>query len=238
MTRARLLALSVVAGGGVVVAVALGSSNDSSPTRTAAQTNNATGAQRAATPTRPARKPAPSATADRSANDPPPTRLVAGPLLFRLTGPGARAPADKRDGSAPLAYAVIFRLSRGGRKAFRDGNRYGEFLIARGGLDPVSFGRRNEHCFTGGAYRPNPNYDASDLDFGQARILDKVKLGSRVKVAIRPRTPTADGKTRLIAKAYVRHPQMRISDTRGEGNVVLTTASAKRAIRQMGCTLP
>ena len=127
-----------------------------------------------------------------------------------------------------MRYTVLFRLSRGS-EAVRRGPFYGAFNIAGGGLDPYAFGRRGAHCFAGVVYGMGSD------DPETARRLDKVRVGSRVRVTIKPLTPTADGKTKQIPQAYVRYPLLRVSNVRGAVEYKLTSPAAKLIIRRMGC---
>jgi hypothetical protein len=133
-----------------------------------------------------------------------------------------------------VRYVLIFRLDRG-RKAIRNGQSYGAFLIAGGGLDPFPFGRRGSHCF--GAAVEGKGSD----DPGAARRLDTVRRGERVRVEIKPLTLRA-GKNKQIDHAFVRRPRMRVSAL--VGDIVshdlrrrsdFTNPSARGAIRRLGC---
>lgn len=156
---------------------------------------------------------------------PNPTRLVAGPLLFRLEG--TPAPSDF-DLSAQERYAVIFRLNRG-PGAVRRGSSFGLFLLADNGLTPTVY-RAKTNC-----------YDATLEGKGSptaplARRLDRLALGTRVRVDIQPLTTTGEPQ---ISNVYVRHPRLRRTraslDSSNNLALVIRTPSARRALHQIGC---
>lgn len=186
---------------------------------------------RAADPTSPTGTSPTSRRADPESpgHDPAPTRLVAGPVLMRLTG----TPAPTRtDGSPQVRYILIFRLDRG-YTSVRNGRSYGAFLIAGGGLDPFPFGRRGSHCF--GAVVDGRGSDQPEV----ARRLDAVERGTRVRVEIQPLT-VKDGKNTQIAEPYVRRPRMRVSGVLGDipdyrRAAGFTNPTARAAIRRLGC---
>ena len=206
----------------VLGAVLLAGCSEDAPPRTAAHTTTA--AVRVSPPL--------STTTPRfHGHDPAPTRLVAGPVLVRLTGTPA---PTKTDGSPQVRYVLIFRLDRG-YKAIRNGQSYGAFLIAGGGLDPFPFGRRGSHCF--GAVVEGKGSDDPET----ARRLDKVRRGERVRVEIKPLTLKA-GKNKQIDHPFVRRPRMRVSAL--VSDIVshtlsrrsdFTNPSARSAIRRLGC---
>ena len=131
-----------------------------------------------------------------------------------------------------MRYFIVFRLDRG-YKAVRNGQSYGAFLIAGGGLDPFPFGRRGSHCY--GAVVAGKGDD----DPEPARRLDKVRLGGRVRVDIQPLTLKA-GKNKQIDHPFVRRPRMRVSAVRSVIATLgkpsdFTNRSARSAIRHLHC---
>jgi hypothetical protein len=142
-------------------------------------------------------------------SDDVPTALVGEPAVFRLTGyEGAVTNADAR-------YVVIFKLNRDpGIKIDPDregpDEDRGSFGVAGYALgdygEADSFGGR-KNCFAGlveteGDEDPGP----------QVARLDRVPLGGRVAVALRPLTPSpATGKL-VGGRRFARHPRIQSGD--------------------------
>ncbi len=203
--------LAIIVGAGI----ALATSGDAPKTTSPGRTDSPHPVATTATAPRPAARP----------DDPQRTRLVSGPFLFRLIG--TRGPTAT-DGSPQARYTLLFRLSRG-MEAVRSGPFYGAFEIAGGGLDPYAIGRSGAHCFAGVVY------GAGFEDPEPARRLDRLALGTRVRVTIKPLTPTANGESTQIPRGYVRHPRLRVSRVSGHVEYKLTSPTAQRTIRSMGC---
>lgn len=133
-----------------------------------------------------------------------------------------------------MRYVLIFRLDRG-YKAIRNGQSYGAFLIAGGGLDPFPFGRPGSHCF--GAVVESKGSEDPET----ARRLDNVKLGERVRVEIKPLTLKA-GKNKQIDHPFVRRPRMLVSALVSDiashslrRRSDFTDPSARSAMGRLGC---
>lgn len=230
MKRPQAAALSAAAMAGAAVAATLGACGDPAIPRSPEPTTTSQAAQRPDTTTKPGSHTV--RPSEAGGEEPAPTRLLAGPLLFRLTG---TPKPTQTDGSPQVRYIIIFRLSSG-PKAVRNGRSSGNFLIAGGALNPYVFGRPRAHCFAAvvsgkGAEDPEP-----------ARRLDNVAAGKRVKVRIQPLTRAAS-KNKLIDRPYERQPRMRVSGVSSTlASYTLSSPedfasrSARQAIRRLICT--
>jgi hypothetical protein len=158
------------------------------------------------------------------ARQPPPTRLVAGPVLFRVTG----APKPTASNLTPqLLYTMIFRLDREPRA------KPGRPVLA---LDPLgnysiinsslgwgqenaifAFGERRRHCFVG--------FFDTETAPPQLRA---VPLGARVRITLQPTKRTASGGLKL-GTVYERHPRLLHADN------YLKNRRAREALNRIGC---
>lgn len=185
-----------------------------------------------------------------------PTRLAGGPivlrvvgarhrpllryvLIFRLNRPYPRWPRDPADpdGPAPLPGNAADPLGNFSIAGF-------EFDFSRSifNLDPV--GRPDQdNCFSG-------NLDAGlPEDPGIIPRLDAIRDGGRVRVRLRPLTPTREGRP-AYGPAYVRHPRIIVTHVRPYDREVtgyrdrstpglylkITSRGALRALKRMGCS--
>ena len=144
-------------------------------------------------------------------SDDVPTKLIGEPAVFRLTG------YEGTVTNTTARYVVIFKLNRDPvikidpDREGPDEDR-GSFSVAGYGLgfygEAESFGDR-EHCFAGiveteGDEDPGP----------QVARLDRVPVGGRIEVTLRPLTPSpATGKL-VGGRHYVRHPRIQSGDHR------------------------
>jgi hypothetical protein len=154
-----------------------------------------------------------------------PTKLVGGPLVFRVTG-APRTPSS--DLTPELRYALIFRLNRDPYKK-RDG--YGVVRDPRGNFS--LFGRI---AFTFDA--PIERLEIPDCFIGYIDVehtgfiaeLDALSLGARVPVRLRPVTPEPNG-TSVLGRAYRRNPRLLSTD------YALASAGARAKLRRIGCPI-
>jgi hypothetical protein len=160
------------------------------------------------------------------------TRLVHGPLAFRLTD-WREQPATGSYGD--YRYAIVFKLNRNpqGRLPPHGTNGEGGTSLGNYPLDgydtlvshlrPVSQAPAGKvNCFVGYVD------DAAEVDPAWLRKEDKVPLGARVRVALHPFTKTPDGKV-AFGKLLVRHVPLQPADVR------FRTADARRRLRAIGC---
>lgn len=148
-------------------------------------------------------------------------KLVGGPVLFRLTG-YEHVPLGSR--RKDWRYLMVFRLDRNPaarRPTDLDPgfSRYGNYFLVGAHLsfDDI-FERDSYNCFSFVAIR----YDRWQ------EPLDRLKVGRRTKVTLRPLAPNPDGSVRL-GKSYVTRPTLRRADVRLEG------AEARRELKRIGC---
>lgn len=152
--------------------------------------------------------------------DPEQTRLIGGPILFRVTG--APKPTET-DLTAEVAYTLVFRLSR---RNIRGGsaNNYGAFDVAGGAVDVYPFGPKRRNCFAADLRRADDQFDPSTM-----RQLDALPVGHPVRVMIKPRTRLRDGSTEP-GQRYFRQPTLR------KGVFRLKDAAGKRELKRIGCS--
>jgi hypothetical protein len=152
-----------------------------------------------------------------------PTRLLGGPVVFRVKGAPRTPPSNV---TPKLRYALMFRLNRDPYK-MRDG--YAEVRDPRGnfsvlGAIAFTFDAPIEtldlrNCFIG-------YIDAEFTDL--VRKLDALPLGAAVDVRLRPVTPNANG-TSVLGRAYSREPPLLTTD------YALKEPRAKAALTRIGC---
>ncbi len=149
-----------------------------------------------------------------------PTRLIGGPLIFRITG--APRPTET-DLTAEVAYTLVFRLNR---RAIRGGSShsYGYFAVAGGAVDVYLFGPRRRNCFAADLRRADDEFDPAVM-----RRLDAIEFGSPVRVEIKPRTPER-GATAQPGRRYVRLPSLRTATFR------LNDSLAQGQLKRIGCS--
>jgi hypothetical protein len=160
-------------------------------------------------------------TTERTRDKVVPTRLLGGPLLFRISG---------EPKPAQVAYTLVFRLSRrdiaqrGEHTYFGGvGLPYGRFEVAGG--TPIAlyvFGPKRRNCFATDLRR-------ASFDPAVMRKLDALPVGQRVRVLIKPRTRRPDGHTEP-GRTYVRRPRIRTGVFR------LRDAAGQRQLRGIGCS--
>ena len=159
------------------------------------------------------------------------TRLVDGPLAFRLTG-FEDAPSNTSLGD--YRYAIVFKLNRDPKARLpnpevpSDPGRVtrGDYFL-RGYDATVSHLHRPKdapdgarQCFVG--YIDNSNPDVL------REKLDPIRLGGRVRVTLRPLTPQPDG-TMGYADPIRRRARLQSAD------VALEDKPARRLLRSIGC---
>lgn len=173
------------------------------------------------------------------------TRLVAGPVIFRVTG----APAPTRTQSTPkILFAMIFRLNRAVR--FRgapedlpdsvqtpSGNYY--VITNEIGWGPdnsiFQFGTRSDKtCLVG-------YFDTENIP----PQLTRVRIARRVRVVLQPTAPTAGGGLQLgklvfgdkrsdratsSTPSFVRYPRLQRAN-----NDLRKSPKARHALQRIGC---
>lgn len=154
-----------------------------------------------------------------------PTRLVGGPLVFRVIGAPQTPPSDL---TPKLRYALIFRLNRDPYKT-RDG--YGVIRDPRGnfsifGSIAFTFDAPIERleipgCFIG-------YIDAEHTGF--IAKLDALSPGAHVPVRLRPVTPRPRG-TSVLGRTYRRSPPLLTTDH------ALKSPSARANLTRIGCPI-
>jgi hypothetical protein len=177
------------------------------------------------------------------------TRLVGGPLVFRMHGAVKPTPAMA---NPTLRYVLIYRLNRprvrlhknprdpqgptplppGARTSLGNislANLQYTWDYAAGDFDPET-GPDHDNCFIG---------TVSDDAPWAVRVLDAIPNGGRVRVRLRPLTPKPSGGAKLGA-VILRHPRIRMmrvrpDDLHGLFNQVASPGALK-ALRLIGCS--
>lgn len=161
---------------------------------------------------------------------PAPTRLVHGPVVFRVTGYQHLDPETTNEAS--YRYLVIFKLNRDPYTRLNDEDRArgidsprGNYSMLDGRINladvpspPHEFDGRN--CFFSDV--------SADARPSQLRALNRIPTGMRVKVRLQPLTPSSDGRPRL-GKVYVVRATIR------KTNVFLRQPNARSALKRIGC---
>jgi hypothetical protein len=163
-----------------------------------------------------------------SPREPVPTRLVAGPVLFRISG----APRPTRHQSTPQSlYNMIFRLNRepiyhGDIEELPFDTPVGDYSIIDQSIgwnfenSIFAFGKTvGEHCFVGA-------FDTEDVPAAIRRL----RLGERVRVELQPTTPAGHRKLKLGSKVYVRYPRLLSAD------YYVHSRRALAALKRIGCS--
>lgn len=169
--------------------------------------------------TRPASPPLPSRAL-------PPNRLVAGPLLLRLTGAPTPDERPSNDETPQPRYAVIFRLNRA---SFAE-NTSGVYTLVVTARHPpliewdpdnavLPFGAAAHHCFIGYVSAPQTRSTAA---------LDALPISRPVSMALRPFTPNRQGVVTL-GPTYLARPRIQLMDW------ALTSKIARDTLRGVGC---
>jgi hypothetical protein len=157
------------------------------------------------------------------------TELLRGPVAFRLTG-YQHAPSTTSLGD--YRYAIVFKLNRDPQGRLPDTDEYQNRGVSRGtfaldGYDaevahlyPVKHAPAGKaHCFVG------------YVDDGNASWLRQEarrRLGSKVRVTLRPLNKLADG-THAFGTRLVRRPHLQQAD------VALKSRDARRLLAKIGC---
>jgi hypothetical protein len=151
--------------------------------------------------------------------------------VLRVTG----APEPTETNATPqLRYAMIFKLNRRARLNVAsydvpEGMNTGAGNYSIGTLGSgwstensvFGFGPSRNHCLVGYF-----NTDFPDT----VSELDAVPVGQRVRVALRPLTPTTHGKRKLVlGRLYVRRPKMESID------YALSAPGSRDRLRRIGC---
>lgn len=152
-----------------------------------------------------------------------PTRLLGGPVVFRVNGAPRTPPSNV---TPTLRYALVFRLNR---DPYRKRGGYGVVRDPRGNfsvLGAIAFtfdapietlDQRN--CFIG-------YIDAEFTDL--LRKLDALPPGAPVAVRLRPVTPNPNG-TSVLGRAYRRRPPLLTTD------FALKEPMVQAALARIGC---
>lgn len=174
-----------------------------------------------------------------------PTRLVGGPLVFRLQDALRPTPGDD---TPQLRYVVVFRLNRritlparlknsrhgpyppGAIGPFGNFSLNGERFLYDNPIyafDPVDRTNDRDNCFLGEVRADDPSIHA----------LDKIPVGGHVTVRLRPLTPRAN--TAVLGITYLRHPpitSMRVRpDTETGYSNEVASRTAARQLAAIGC---
>lgn len=179
-----------------------------------------------------------------------PTRLVGGPLVFRVSG--GRVPNPYND-TPRLRYVLIYRLNRPRLRLPKNPHdREGPTPLpagARTSLGNISLADLQfyyDYCW---CFSSNPESGADqDNCFisevrgdvpATVRLLDEIPLGGRVRVRIRPLTPKPGGGARL-GPAYLRHPRLLpMRAKRDDAHLLYDQVASPGALRQLhriGCS--
>jgi hypothetical protein len=155
-------------------------------------------------------------------------------VIFRLTG-YQRYDAQTSE-LGEMRYVVLFKLTRypynqPDQPGENWNNAAGNYQIADSGWYPREhaprrFGQRG--CMAIIVYGPGPTVDPEVGEQPTLGRLNKIPLGGRVKITLRPISPLGDGKWTL-GKTYVSRARLRRSDVR------LRDLEARRALKRLGC---
>jgi hypothetical protein len=166
-----------------------------------------------------------SGTATQAATQAQKTKLLGGPLLFRVTG-------YKGHPRYSLRYVVVFKL-----------NRDPQAMLS--GKPPYAYGRTTFGAFhledvptpvTSGVYRQYPPRNKPRCLYGQVlrkpaylKELARYRIGDRLTVTLQPLTVTSNGKS-VYGPKLVSHPVLRTTTRE------LKDAPTVRLLRSIGCT--
>jgi hypothetical protein len=157
-----------------------------------------------------------------------PTRLVAGPLIFRVS----RIPPDI-DGTLRLVrYVVVVKLNQDPYASGYTGSGRGEVLLR----DDESRIRHRQRFFRlGGPRRPAPGTNCFGATFsaylsGRPLPPDRITQGGVVPMTLRFLTPDASANTgRRLGRPLARAPRLLHAD------YLLRTPVARRELQRIGC---
>jgi hypothetical protein len=159
-----------------------------------------------------------------------PTKPVGEPLVFRLTG------GESAVSNSDARYLLVFKLNRTPtvrRKFSVDGgivDDHGDFGVAgyavgdNGDVGAMSSG----DCFTGTIESP-----AGDDADEQVRRLDRIALGGRVEVSLRPLTPSKTSGRLVPGRKYIFHPRLRRA--RHELSIGQADERDRAQLQSIGC---
>ncbi len=152
-----------------------------------------------------------------------PTRVIGGPLIYRITD--APKPTET-DLTAQIAYTLVFRLSR---YRVKDDVAalmlsFGAYAVAGGTVSAYRLGPKRNACFAADVPRDSDQFDPAAL-----RRVDAVRLGGGVRVDLRPNMPRR-GLRAARGRLYVRHPTLR------SGVFRLKDAAGRRELKRIGCS--
>lgn len=165
-------------------------------------------------------------TATTAWKTPHPTRLLHGPIVFRVTD-GGHSP------NVPV-YQEFFKLNRDpwdksavdGNVVFSPRGTYG--LLTRHSetafVDTYSKDSSGA-CFSAEFYAED--YDKSFFD-----ELDRIHLGHRLKAYAQPLTPNPKGGVSILGRLYESKPIMRATDRLHQ------RAAVRRELKKIGCAKP
>lgn len=156
----------------------------------------------------------------------PATRLVAGPVLFRITD----APKPTETNSTPqILYLTVFRLNRAPKA------KKGKEALA---LDPVGNYSIVDPNPIWGSENPIFRFTEGTGRYCYAGIFDRETVppdlqafrpGQRVPMTLQPTTPAPSGNLVLGANVYKRSPRLLRADYR------LESKRARAALQRIGC---
>lgn len=153
------------------------------------------------------------------------TRLVSGPVIFRLAG---YQHLPDSSGRKLWRYLMVFRLNRNpGPRSHRDEDpgltRYGNFSVQGTDIAVDDLFQRAS---------PSQCIAFTPVQFDRWQpLLGKVKIGRRVKVELRPYAGSGDDAHRL-GRTYVVRPTLHRADAG------LMDSTARRELQRIGCRGP
>ncbi|MEA2220656.1 MAG: hypothetical protein QOJ35_3282 [Solirubrobacteraceae bacterium] len=178
-----------------------------------------------------------------------PTRLIGGPLVFRIHGAIGPTPAMA---NPTLRFVLIYRLNRPRLRLPKDPrDPEGPTPLppgARTSLGNISLANlQYTWDYSAGEYDPEEGPDQDNCFIGTVsddapwalRVLDGIPDGGRVRVRLRPLTPKPSGGAKL-GNVFLRHPRIRTmrvkpDDLHGLFNQVASPGALK-ALRRIGCS--
>lgn len=153
-----------------------------------------------------------------------PTRLVHGPAVFRIDRTGVDPDAPESE----YRYVVVWKLNRDPRRGrITDADLRRGIDGERGNYSINGFGLADE---TGLPFRFRTTKTCFFTYVNVPwRRLDRVRVGRRVEVRLRPLTPDPSGKPTL-GRLFV------VQSTLRRSNPKLRTHAARAALRRIGCS--
>ncbi len=171
-----------------------------------------------------------AAPAAQAAETPTPTRLVHGPAVLRLTNLQS---AGTFSSQAEWRYLVLFKLNQD--IVLRPYSRQGEdWMTTRGNFRIAGFWRSlnlgiskfgSPGCLAMVVYAAGTQSTEGDPE---ADVLDKLRVGGRVKISLQPLTPGPNGRA-ILGKTYVSYPRLQTAD------VLLKGKRARQVLKRLGC---